>query len=506
MDTKSLNLLIVEDSVDDTVLLVRELKRAGYNINYERVETPDAFLNALDSKEWNLVISDHSMPQFNSLSALELLQKREIDIPFLIVSGAIGEESAVAAMKAGAHDYFIKGRTARLIPAIERELREAEERRLRKAAEEDLRQSEERFMKAFEANPLAIAIIRLSNHCVVDVNNSFLSLFGFTLDEVVDRNIHDLGIWYEEDYAILTHVIEQNRPIHHIEMTLRTKDQETYEILVAADHIKLSGEPCMLAMLHDITERQRAQEALLEQERLRVALAKEHELAEFRTRFMTMASHEFRTPMTVILSSSEILDEYFEQIAPEKRKEYLHNIKTQIRHLRGMLSEIELILKAETAFLEVQPEPMDIAEFFRGIINEMETSIGISHHLFFNVHNEPRTAMADERLMRIIFTNLLSNAAKFSPKGSDLNIELYFFAHEYVLRVQDSGIGIPDEDQKYLFKPFFRAGNTGAIGGTGIGLNLVKYCVEAHDGTIKFKSKIGQGTTFMLHFPYEREP
>jgi PAS domain S-box-containing protein len=148
--------LIVEDSEDDTLLLVRELRRGGYTLNYVRVDTAEGMEAALNQQSWDIVIADYSLPAFSGLEALKLLQKQKLDLPFIIVSGTIGEEIAVAAMKAGAHDYLIKGNLARLVPAVERELREAEQRYKRHSAEQAFRESEDRFRTLCASAPLAI--------------------------------------------------------------------------------------------------------------------------------------------------------------------------------------------------------------------------------------------------------------------------------------------------------------------------------------------------------------
>ncbi len=499
---KTIHLLIVEDSEDDALLLVRDLRRNGYEVSFGRVDTEETFLHALDTQRWDVIISDHSMPNFSSTRALQLLQSRGRDIPFMIVSGAIGEEAAVEAMKAGAADFFIKGRTARLIPAVERELREVAERRALVSAEENLLQSEDRFLKAFHANPIAIAMLSMEHDRFIDVNNSFLTLFGYTRETIEQHQALPSGLWtVPETFSDLKQLIARDTPVRSFDTTIRTAAGDIRHVLLTGEDIVLDDAPCVLMMLHDVTEYRKAEFALIEQERLRAALAKEHELAEFRTRFMSMASHEFRTPMTVILSSSEILDEYFDQLTEEKRREYLTNIKTQIRHLRGMLSEIEMLVKAESSFLEFHPEQVNLAALCRKILQEQESSIGLTHQVYFAQHGTPVETQADERLMRIIVTNLLSNAAKFSPQGSEIRFELFFLGDTYRIRVQDAGIGIPDEDQKHLFKSFFRARNVTTISGSGIGLNLVRYCVEAHGGTIQFNSKLGKGTTFILDFP-----
>src|SRR3989442_3405691 len=148
--SKPLRILIVEDSEEDTELLLHELRRGAYDPAFERVETPAAMSAALDQQNWDLVVADFSMPQFNALAALELLKKKGLDLPFIIVSGTIGEELAVAAMKNGAKDYIMKGNLARLPPAVDRELRDALDRRERKRAEDELQKTQEQFRVARE--------------------------------------------------------------------------------------------------------------------------------------------------------------------------------------------------------------------------------------------------------------------------------------------------------------------------------------------------------------------
>src|SRR6185503_15467166 len=147
---RSCHVLFVEDEENDMLMVVRELRRGGYDLVYERVETSAAMRAALDQKQWDLIIADYTMPQFSAPAALTILQERGLDLPFIIVSGTIGEERAVAAMRAGAHDYIVKDHLARLIPAVARELRDAEARLARRHAEEALRESEARYRSLVE--------------------------------------------------------------------------------------------------------------------------------------------------------------------------------------------------------------------------------------------------------------------------------------------------------------------------------------------------------------------
>jgi DNA-binding NtrC family response regulator len=183
-----LRALIVEDSEEYALLLIGELRRAGYDVSYERVQTAAAIEVALGHGTWDVVISDHGMPSFNGIEALAIVHARDPDLPFIFVSGTMGEEVAVAAMRAGAHDYLMKGNLPRLAPAVERELREAESRRQRRVTEERLRATSELLHSVFAASPLAIAttdaegLVRLWNPAAE-------RLFGWTAADVIGRPI-----------------------------------------------------------------------------------------------------------------------------------------------------------------------------------------------------------------------------------------------------------------------------------------------------------------------------
>jgi PAS domain S-box-containing protein len=184
-----LRVLLVEDSEDDALLLLRELRRGGYEPLCERVDTAGDMEAALDERGWDLVIADHSMPEFSSSAALELLRRKGfVDLPFIIVSGRIGEDAAVAAMKAGAHDYIMKDNLARLNTAIERELREAESRKERRRAEEELKVSETRFRLMIEQSPLSIQIFSPDGR-TLRVNRAWERLWGVTLDQIPEYNV-----------------------------------------------------------------------------------------------------------------------------------------------------------------------------------------------------------------------------------------------------------------------------------------------------------------------------
>jgi PAS domain S-box-containing protein len=174
---RTLKLLLIEDSEYEAGLLIREIERGGYTIIYERVETAEAVNTALKQKQWDLIISDYVMPGFSGLDALKVIQTSGIDLPFIMVSGRIGDNLAAESMIAGAHDYILKDNLSRLVPAIKRELREAVVRRERRQAAETLLQSENRFRSLFEAAPMGIVIYR-NDGLILQINHSGLQMFG----------------------------------------------------------------------------------------------------------------------------------------------------------------------------------------------------------------------------------------------------------------------------------------------------------------------------------------
>ncbi len=263
-----LHALILEDSHSDTLLLLRELKRAGYDVVYTRVDNARDMLAALEEAVWDVILSDFSMPDFSATAALKLVQERNIDIPFIIVSGTMGEETAVAAMKAGAHDYFPKGKITRLAAAINREVREAQERQQRRKAEEELRRAEERFTKAFQVSPIGMTISN-SRAVFLSANDAFHQMLGFAAGSIVDRTPLEMGIWDNAD----DHQLLQGRPegyesIRDRDVTLLTQDGKSRHVSLSTVTVELGGETCVLAMWQDITERKRAEEALKEHIRL----------------------------------------------------------------------------------------------------------------------------------------------------------------------------------------------------------------------------------------------
>jgi len=247
--------------------------------------------------------------------------------------------------------------------------------------------------------------------------------------------------------------------------------------------------------LNDITERKRAEAEI------RKALKQEQELSELKSRFVSMTSHEFRTPLSTILTSAELLEIYRHSFSEDKQLKHLHRIQTSVQHMTQMLNDVLVIGKAEAKKLEFNPAPLHLVTFCNNLVEEMQLSAGSSHTITFVHQGQCYATGMDERLLRHILTNLLSNAIKYSTPSSIVHLELTCQAGKAVFQIQDTGIGIPLEDQKHLFDSFYRAGNVGTIPGTGLGLAVVKKCIDLHGGNIAVHSKVGEGTMFTVTLP-----
>lgn len=255
----------------------------------------------------------------------------------------------------------------------------------------------------------------------------------------------------------------------------------------------LAGNPMeIVGYWVDITERK-----LLEQE-LRVALEKEKQLGELKSRFVSMTSHEFRTPLTTILSSCELLEHYRHKWTQEKQLTHLHRIQTAVKRMTEMLNDVLVIGKAGTAELEYRPTSFDLVKYCQQLVEEIQINLNNQRLISFTSQYESIPCCMDDKLLGHIFNNLLSNAIKYSPDDSIVKFSLSCQKGQAVFEIQDWGIGIPEEDLPFLFESFHRASNVGNILGTGLGMAIVKKCIDIHQGEIFVRSTEGLGTKFTV--------
>lgn len=239
---------------------------------------------------------------------------------------------------------------------------------------------------------------------------------------------------------------------------------------------------------------------------LQKALEQERELVRLKTNFANLVSHEFRTPIGVILSSAQVLESYFDRLDTSRRAEHLDDIAHAARHMAGLIDEVLLLGRIEAGRLAFNPRPIDLAGFCRRLAEETSQVTANRCRIEVATHDPLPPARSDENILRHIIGNLLSNAVKYSPPGSSVTLSLACIGRDAIITVRDHGIGIPPEDQPRLFEVFYRGRNVGEMPGTGLGLVIVKRCVEVHGGEVTLHSHSGRGTTVIARLPVFQDP
>jgi len=249
----------------------------------------------------------------------------------------------------------------------------------------------------------------------------------------------------------------------------------------------------------NITDRRKIEFSLLE------SLEKERELSEMKSRFVATASHEFRTPLTTIMSSAELLRQFRDRMTAERIEDHLSRIIRQVKYMTTLIDDLLVLGKAQSGKLEFKPTLLDIHALCLEMLDQIAETLKNNVNVNYVSEHACDLRPFDARLLRLIISNLLNNAAKYSSRGSDVLFELYCAPHETILIVQDYGMGIPEKDLPHIFKPFHRAGNVGTISGTGLGLSIIRQAVELHGGTVELESQEGVGTKVTVRLPLPPE-
>ena len=370
----------------------------------------------------------------------------------------------------------------------------------RKRAEQALRESEEKHRALFEATSQGVMLH--DEQQFLDINPAALRILGYErADELIGKHPADTsapaqpGGESSEGLArrFITECMEKGTA--HFEWLAQSAKGNTVPLEVILTRIQMGGKPLIQAVILDITERKEAEAELLK------SLAREKELSALKSNFVSMVSHEFRTPLGIIMSSSEILESYFDELAREDRLEHLESIKKNTRRMADLMEEVLLLSRVEAGRLSLDPQPIDLAVFCRRLVDEVLSATHRRCPVELTLDVSGEETFADERLLRHIFINLLTNAVKYSPEGVAVQFFMSRLATRVRFEVVDRGIGIPEQDQKWIFHAFQRGRNVGNIPGTGLGLVIVKRCVELHRGTIHIDSVVGRGTKVAVEVP-----
>ncbi len=362
----------------------------------------------------------------------------------------------------------------------------------RRQAEEALRVSEERFRIALKNSP----IIVFNQDTDLRYTWVYNPDHNLTAEEIVGKL--DSELLPPEDVqrlkAIKNRVLKTGVGTRAETFTTLNGEVRYFDLTVEPLFNQAREMVGITCAAINITEKKQAEET-------RLALETEQELRRLQLRFFSMASHEFRTPLGAILGSAQILESCTKEWPESKKLKNLHRIKGCAKHLTQLLDDILTINRAETGKLECNPRPIELEKFCRQLVEEMNLMTGAKNLIRFVCQGQCPKASLDEKLLRSVLTNLLSNAYKYSPQGGEVHLDLTYEQEAITFKIQDQGIGIPLEDQKHLFELFHRGENIENIPGTGLGLSIVKKCLDLQGGKIYLHSEVGVGTTVTVTIP-----
>jgi two-component system, OmpR family, sensor histidine kinase VicK len=542
--SKSLRVLVVDDSEDDAILLIRELRRGGHEVNFQRIDTPEAMSSALANDPWDLVISDYTMPSFSGLEALELLQTTAIDIPFIMVSGSIGEETAVNVMKAGAHDYLMKGNLPRLIPSVERELREAEVRRERRRVEEENRRNWRRIQALHDVDLAVTSTLDIET--VLDILLEKIEQLlpnSATTIKLLDRDPGELQPvacrnlvekqWKtvgQKALAGLAKIVLENRiplTVANVQTDPRNANPSVAikEGLISYLGIPLIAKNETLGLIAFYTKDSHqfgddeidflttlagqasvaiSNSLLYEQSRKQTL---ELEVSnKVKDEFLSVTSHELRTPLNLILGYTAMIAEGVMGDISSDQKHALDKVANHSKELLSMINDMLYATSLEAKVMKPEIENLDLVEFLDGLKASYSILLDKQIDLNWSYPADLPKMKSDERKLKQILQNLISNAIKFTDRGT-VTVSARYEPHngEVQFRVADTGVGIPEQMRNIIFEKFRQGDSSGtrAYGGVGLGLYIVKNFVELLDGRIEVESELGRESTFIITLPIE---
>lgn len=488
-----IKVLLIDDDEDDYLITEGFLEDSPYTtFRLDWTTNYDSALEAIISEAYDVYLIDLHLGAWNGFDLIKNGLAGGCHKPLILLTGAGEREIDQKAMQLGAADYLVKGQfNAQMLErAILYAIRQWK-------TLSDLRYSEEQLRAVLESQTELICRFKVDT-TLTFVNTAYANYFGKTAHELI--GLRWLSLVPEDQHkGILEHVqtiASGQEPITYEHEVIDRNGNVRWQQWTDKPIFDANGHVTELQSVGiDITERKEAEIAL------RQALEKERELGELKSRFVSIASHEFRTPLTTILSTASYLEMAEEQISSEKRLARLIKIQTAANEMTELLNDVLVFGKAEANRLEFEPKHIDFIAFSIEIIEDIQSSSGKEHRFAYINNLVDPIVFFDDKLMRQIITNLVSNAVKYSPVGAEIKFEVNSSDDILTMIVCDEGIGIPEKDQAHLFEPFHRAKNARDISGTGLGLAITQKAVELHKGDITFESKQNEGTSFIVRIP-----
>jgi PAS domain S-box-containing protein len=494
-----LRLLLVEDSDDDAELVLRELKRSGFDVAVRRVQTAPSLKAALE-EDWDFVLCDYTMPQLDAPTALRIVRERSVDVPFIVVSGTVGEDTAVEVMRSGANDYLLKGNLTRLGPAITREIREGRARGERRRAERQRQKAEESFRLIIESSPDLIVVHREGR--IVYANPKTLERLGWgDASAIAGQPLS--AIVMERDLRTqrppTTTVSDRPPPV---EQRWKRKDGSAIAVEAVQGDVVFEGNPATVVIGRDLTERNQIAAAMIEMDRMAAIGI-----------LAAGVGHEINNPLAYVLANLEFVTSELEVLVGELPPESYERLESRIVDLSQALADtnhgaqrVRAIVQDLRTFSRGDDETVtlvDVRQILDSSVRMAAVQIRQRATIVKTYAEDLPPVLANESRLGQVFLNLVVNAAQALPEGSptDNRIEMIARAENgsVLVEIVDTGSGIPEEVLPRIFEPFFTTKPPGQ--GTGLGLSICHRIVVQLGGAISVTSEIGKGTRFVVRLP-----
>jgi PAS domain S-box-containing protein len=501
---KPLRILHLEDDPDYPDLVRSMLEAEGVRAALLAVANQAEFEAALQRERFDMILADYSLTEgYDGIQALRRARDVSRDTPFLIVSGTIGEEAAIESLKSGATDYVLKHWPERLVPAVRRAVREAEERRARRQAEMDLRQSEEHYRLIFDNNPVPMWVFDHETLAFLEVNDAAVQHYGYSRDEFSKMTLKDIRGWDESPMLkeYLSQVAAEGRPTPFVLAGIcshRKKDGTLIQVDVKLSPISVKGRTASLTMANDITTQKRLEEQLRQAQKM-----------EAIGQLAGGVAHDFNNILTVIRGHAELL------LAEGGLTERAAHSARQMSQAAERAATLTRQLLAFSRRQVMQPRLLDMNEIVGNMTKMLSRIVGENVGLQLQYWSEPALVKADAGMMEQVLMNLVVNARDAMPQGGRVVINVapmevdgaHLDRHPegrpgrfVCLGVADTGCGIAPDDLRRIFDPFFTTKEVGK--GTGLGLATVYGIVKQHQGWVEVESELGKGATFRVLLPW----